>query len=155
MFDTRIPIENEILVRFITFKLDYAASFRTQAENLVLLAITNSSSDVEVMAMKACSYSSLEEVFIFIETNCEKVKEISDIEIVSDGTKVSGELGVEIQHVFQICRLATTLLNTAVKHFNLIGENFYLFLGPNHKTIAPDIEFLKSTSMNKITQKYA
>jgi len=84
----------------------------------------------------------LEEVLVFIETDCEEVKEISDIEIVGDGTKVSSELGIEIQHVFQVGRLALTFLNAGVEQLHLLGEHLYLLLRPHHKTVAPDIKLL-------------
>ena len=91
-----------------------------------------------------------EEVFIFIETDCKEVKEISDIEIIGDGTEVSGELGIEIQHVFQISRLALTLLNAGVEHLDLLSENLYLLLSSHHETIAPDIKLLEIIKINMI-----
>ena len=82
-------------------------------------------------------------MFIFIETDGEEVKEISNINIVSDGTEVSSELGVEIQHVFEVARLAATALNVGVEDLNFLGENCNLVLCPDHQPILPDILVLE------------
>ena len=90
----------------------------------------------------------LEELFIFIETDGEEVEEISNINIVTDGTKVSGELGVEIQHVFEVTRLAATTLNVGAEDLNFLGENFNLVLCPDHQPILPDVLVLKQKIFN-------
>ena len=93
----------------------------------------------------------LEEIFIFIETDGKEVEEISNIDIVSDGTEVSSELGVEIQHVFEVTRLATTTLNVGAEDLNFLGENLDLVLCPDHQPILPDVLVLKQMIFN--TQK--
>merc|ERR1712106_286945 len=81
----------------------------------------------------------LKELFIFIETDGEEVEEISNINIVTDGTKVSGELGVEIQHVFEVARLAATTLNIGAEDHNFLGESLNLVLCPHHQPVPPDV----------------
>ena len=80
-----------------------------------------------------------EEVFILIETDREEVEEISNIHIISDGTEVSGELRVEVQHILEITGPAATPFNIVGEHFNFLGENFNLSLCSDYKTILPDI----------------
>merc|ERR1712106_201663 len=81
----------------------------------------------------------LEELLIFIETDGEEVEEISNINIVSDGTEVSGELGVEIQHVFEVARFAATMLNIGAEDHNFLGESLNLALRPHHQPVLPDV----------------
>ena len=86
----------------------------------------------------------LEEIFIFIETDGKEVEEISNIDIVSDGTEVSSELGVEIQHVFEVARLASTEFNVGVEDLDLLGENFNLTLCPDNQPVTPDVCVLEA-----------
>ena len=83
-------------------------------------------------------------MFIFIETDGEEVEEISNINIVSDGTKVSRELGVEIQHFFEVTRLAATTLNVGAEDLNFLGENLNLVLRPHHQPVLPDVLVLEA-----------
>ena len=86
----------------------------------------------------------LEEIFIFIETDGKEVEEISNIDIVSDCTEVSSELGVEIQHVFEVARLASTVFNVGVEDLDLLGENFNLILCPDNQPVTPDVLVLEA-----------
>ena len=95
-----------------------------------------------------------EEVFILIETDSEEVKEISNINIISYGTEVSGELSVEIQHILEITGPAATAFNICGEHFNFLGQNFNLSLCSHYKTVFPDIQILKNNKYNENNSMY-
>ena len=82
------------------------------------------------------------EVIIFTEADGEEVKEISNIDIVSERAEVSSELSVEIQHVLQVAR-SSNPLNIGVEYFNLLGQDLDQSLGLHNHSILPDPGGLK------------
>jgi len=64
----------------------------------------------------------LEEVFILVEADGEKVEKISDVDVVSETAEVSCELCVEIHHVLEIRRIVTAvLLNVCIEPVNFFS----------------------------------
>ena len=78
-----------------------------------------------------------EEVIIFTEADREEVKEISNIDIVSERAEVSSELSVEIQHVLQVAR-SSNPLNIGVEYFYFLGQDLDQSLGLHNHSILPD-----------------
>ena len=83
-----------------------------------------------------------EEVIIFTEADGQEVKEISNIDIVSERTEVSSELNVEIQHVFEVAR-SSNPLNIGVEYFHFLGQDLDQTLGFDNHSILPDPGGLK------------
>ena len=81
-------------------------------------------------------------VIIFTEADGEEVKEISNIDIVSERTEVSSELNVEIQHVFEVAR-SSNPLNIGVEYFHFLGQDLDQTLGFDNHSILPDPGGLK------------
>ena len=65
-----------------------------------------------------------EEVIILTEAHRQEVKKISDVDIVSEGAEVSGNLRVEVQHVLEIARPFTNTFNVVVECLYLLSKSF-------------------------------